>query len=227
MPDRWRQIEELYHRAMERNSEERRLFLAEACAGDDALRGEVESLLAYQKQAEPMLEKPALEVAARGLANDSVSMREGQQIGSYKILSLIGIGGMGEVYRARHAKLERDVALKVLPTPLSEDPERVRRAEHEAKTLASLNHANIAGIYDLVEADGIQCLVLEYIEGQTLAQRLKRGCLSWAESLDIARQIAEALEAAHERGIIHRDLKPANVMIRPDGKVKVLDFGIA
>src|SRR5262245_30681256 len=111
MPDRWRQIEELYYRAMERAPDDRRAFLAEACAGDDALRREVESLLAYQKQAEPMLEKPALELAARGVAKDNVRMLEGQQIGSYKILSLIGIGGMGEVYRARHSKLERDVAI--------------------------------------------------------------------------------------------------------------------
>jgi eukaryotic-like serine/threonine-protein kinase len=227
MPDRWRQIEELYHRAMARDADERRAFLAEASAGDDALRREVESLLAYQKQAEPMLEMPALELAARSAARNNVRLFEGQQIGSYRILSLIGSGGMGEVYLARHSKLERDVALKVLPAELSRDPERVHRSEREAKTLASLNHANIAAIYDLVESDGIQCLVLEYVEGQTLAQRLQRGPLPAAESLDIARQIAEALESAHERGIIHRDLKPGNVMIRADGKVKVLDFGIA
>jgi Tol biopolymer transport system component len=227
MPDRWRQIEELYHISMERDSDERSAFLAEACAGDLALRREVESLLAYQKQAELMLETPALEMAARRLAKDHIGMLEGQQIGSYEILSLIGRGGMGEVYRARHLKLERDVALKLLPAQFSLDPERVRRSEQEAKTLASLNHANIAAIYDFVESSGIECLVLEYVEGQTLAQRLQRGRLPEAESLDIARQIAEALEFAHERGIIHRDLKPGNVMIRADGKVKVLDFGIA
>jgi serine/threonine protein kinase/Tol biopolymer transport system component len=227
MPDRWRQIEELYHRAMERDSEERNAFLAEACAGDEALRREVESLLTYQRQAEPLLEKPALEVAARRMAKDNVRMLKGQQIGPYEILSLIGKGGMGEVYRARHLKLERDVALKLLPPQLCRDPERVRRSEHEAKTLALLNHANIGAIYDFVESNGVECLVLEYVEGQTLAQRLQRSRLPTAESLDIARQIAEALESAHERGIIHRDLKPGNVMIRADGKVKVLDFGIA
>jgi serine/threonine protein kinase len=187
MPDRWRQIEELYHGAMERDSEERSAFLAEACAGDEALRREVESLLTYQRQAEPLLEKPALEVAARRIAKDNVRMLEGQQIGSYEILSLIGRGGMGEVYRARHLRLERDVALKLLPPQLCRDPERVRRSEHEAKTLASLNHANIAAIYDFVESNGVEYLVLEYVEGQTLAQRLHRGRLPAAESLDIAR----------------------------------------
>jgi serine/threonine protein kinase/Tol biopolymer transport system component len=227
MSHRWHRIEDLYHRALACDDSQRSAFLRDACGDDEALRQEVESLLEHYRNAESLMETPAIDVAARSLATDNARMRDGQQVGSYTILSLIGIGGMGEVYRARHSKLERDVALKVLPAHLSQDPERMRRSEHEAKTLASLNHANIAAIYDLVESDGIQCLVLEYVEGQTLAQRLKRGHLSTTESLDIARQIAEGLESAHERGIIHRDLKPSNVMITADGKVKVLDFGIA
>jgi serine/threonine-protein kinase len=148
-------------------------------------------------------------------------------IGHYEILSVAGAGGMGKVYRARDTKLGRDVAVKVLRPEFSKDHERIRRSEREAKLLASLNHPNIAAIYDLEESEGLLCLVLEFVEGQTLAERLKRGRLPTKEVLKIGRQIAEALESAHERRIIHRDLKPGNVMVTPDGKVKVLDFGIA
>jgi serine/threonine protein kinase len=227
MSDRWNRIQDLYHRAVECDASQRDAFLADACEGDEALRREVESLLQWQNEAEALMCESAIEIAARSLAKMDDRMQEGKQIGCYTILSLLGVGGMGEVYRARHSKLERDVAIKVLPAYLSQDPERVRRSEREAKTLASLNHPNIAAIYDLVEFEGIEYLVLEHVEGQTLAQRLKRGRLPTAESLNIARQIAEALESAHETGIIHRDLKPSNVMITADGKVKLLDFGIA
>ena len=151
----------------------------------------------------------------------------GRDIGAYHIVSLLGAGGMGEVYRARDTKLGRDVAIKVLPAEFVADPKRRARFEREARLLAALNHPHIAAIYGLEDAAGVQTLVLELVEGQTLAERLTKGPLSTAEALTISRQIAVALEAAHDKGIVHRDLKPANIKIRPDGSVKVLDFGIA
>jgi len=151
----------------------------------------------------------------------------GRSIDQYRVLSLIGAGGMGVVYRARDSKLGRDVALKVLPEEFSQDRERVMRAEREARLLASLNHPNIAAIYDMKESDGSRCLVLEYVDGETLAERLKRGRVPVKDSLEICRQIAEALDAAHRAGIIHRDIKPANIKVTPEGRVKVLDFGLA
>ena len=154
-------------------------------------------------------------------------MNPGTQLGSYEILSPLGKGGMGEVWRARDQKLGREVAIKTLPEEFAKDEERLARFEREAKLLASLNHPNIAAIYGLEEDNGTRFLVLELVEGDTLAERLKRGAIPVEESLKLALQIAEALEAAHEKGVIHRDLKPANIKVTPEGKVKVLDFGLA
>ena len=151
----------------------------------------------------------------------------GTRLGSYEILSALGAGGMGEVYRARDTRLDRDVAIKILPEAFAADAERVARFQREAKVLASLNHPHIAAIYGLEDADGVKALVMELVEGEDLAQRMARGAIPLDEALPIAKQIAEALEAAHEQGIIHRDLKPANIKVRPDGTVKVLDFGLA
>src|SRR5215470_1915607 len=151
----------------------------------------------------------------------------GSQLGSHEITGLLGKGGMGEVYRARDTKLKRDVAIKILSDEFSRDADRVSRFQREAEVLASLNHPNIAAIYDLQELNGSRYLVLELVEGETLAERIARGPIPVEEALDIAKNICEALEAAHERGIVHRDLKPANVKITPDGKVKLLDFGLA
>src|SRR5262249_39774602 len=156
-----------------------------------------------------------------------MSVDVGTRLGSLEIISLLGKGGMGEVYRARDAKLKRDVAVKILPDEFSRDADRVRRFQREAEVLASLNHPNIGAIYDLQDANGARFLVLELVEGETLAERIQRGAIPVEEALDIARHICEALEAAHEKGIIHRDLKPANVKITPEGQVKVLDFGTA
>ena len=156
-----------------------------------------------------------------------MSLEAGAQLSTYKIVGLLGAGGMGEVYRATDTKLDREVALKVLPDVMAYDPERVARFEREAKLLASLNHPLIAGIYGFEEAGEERLLVLELVEGLTLEERLANGPLMVEEALDVARQIAEALEAARDRGIIHRDLKPANVKLRPNGQVKVLDFGLA
>ena len=146
----------------------------------------------------------------------------GRQVGAFRIVAPLGAGGMGEVYRARDSKLQRDVALKALPAAFAKDPERLARFRREARTLASLNHPNIAAIYGLEEFEGATCLVLELVEGDTL-----RGPLPIENALDYARQIAEALEAAHQKGIIHRDLKPGNVKVARQGRVKVLDFGLA
>ena len=154
-------------------------------------------------------------------------LQPGTTLGPYRVTAKIGEGGMGEVYRARDTKLDRDVALKVLPQAFTDDPDRLARFEREAKVLASLNHPNIGHIYGLEEAEGQKALVLELVEGPTLAERIKQGPISLDEALPIAKQIAEALEAAHEKGIIHRDLKPANIKVRDDGMVKVLDFGLA
>ncbi|HTA95395.1 MAG TPA: serine/threonine-protein kinase, partial [Verrucomicrobiae bacterium] len=156
-----------------------------------------------------------------------MTLTAGTKLGPYEIVSPLGAGGMGEVYRAKDSKLGRDVALKVISEQFANDAERMARFEREAKVLASLNHPNIAHIYGLEDSGGVRALVMELVEGQTLAERIARGPIPLEETLSIAKQIAEALEYAHERGIVHRDLKPANVKITPDGAVKVLDFGLA
>ncbi len=156
-----------------------------------------------------------------------MGLSPGSRIGFYEVTAQLGVGGMGEVYRARDTRLDRDVAIKILPGALASDPDRVARFQREAKTLAVLNHPNIAAIYGLEEADGATALVMELVEGPTLADRIAQGPVPLDEAVLVARQIADALEAAHEHGIIHRDLKPANVKVRPDGTVKVLDFGLA
>jgi serine/threonine-protein kinase len=156
-----------------------------------------------------------------------MDLSPGTRLGPYEILAAIGAGGMGEVYRARDTKLGRDVAIKILPELFTADPDRLARFQREAQVLASLNHPNIGGIYGLEEASGVRALVLELVEGPTLTERIAQGPIPLDEALPIAKQIADALEAAHERSVIHRDLKPANIKLRPDGTVKVLDFGLA
>ena len=168
-----------------------------------------------------------MNAAATGMSDEPGASNVGRQIGTYQILSLLGAGGMGEVYRARDTKLGREVAIKILPRIFVSDPERLARFEREARMLASLNHPNIGAIYGLEDGDGVRALVLELVEGPTLAERIAQGPVALDEALPIARQIAEALENAHEQGIIHRDLKPANIKLKPDGSVKVLDFGLA
>src|SRR5678816_3389952 len=151
----------------------------------------------------------------------------GTRLGVYEIVAAIGAGGMGEVYKAKDTRLDRFVAVKVLPELFASDAERLARFEREAKTLAALNHLNIAHIYGIEESNGTRALVMELVEGETLADRIARGPIPLDEALPVAKQIAEALEAAHEQGIVHRDLKPANIKVRPDGTMKVLDFGLA
>jgi Tol biopolymer transport system component len=226
-PERWQQIKQIYHAVLEHEESQREGYLHEACAGDDVLREEVESLLARETRGDGFLESPAVEVAARTMARDSGRSMIGQRLGSYKIVSLLGAGGMGEVYQARDTKLGRDVAIKVLPPAFVHDPDRLSRFQREARMLAALNHPNIATIYGLEQLEGVHYLVMELVSGQTLAERIHVGALKFEEALKVAAQMAEALEAAHEKGVIHRDLKPANLKVMPEGRVKVLDFGLA
>jgi serine/threonine protein kinase/Tol biopolymer transport system component len=226
-PERWRQVSRIYYDALARDSGERAPFLREACRDDETLRQEVESLLAQPASTEHFLGEPALAMAPGLMDDPAEPTLTGQRLGVYHILDLLGVGGMGEVYRARDTRLGRDVAVKVLPRLFSADPDRLARFEREARVLASLNHPHVAAIYGFEETAGIHALVLELVEGPTLAERLQRGPLPIAEALRIAGQIADALEAAHERGVVHRDLKAQNIKVKPDGTVKVLDFGLA
>ena len=218
--DRWLRVKALFQAAVERPPGERAAFVA-AEAGDDAqLRAEVESLLAADAGDDGQLDR--LPIA--GAVHFSSPPR---RIGPYEIVGLIGAGSMGEVYRAHDTKLNRDVALKVLPPVFALNPERVARFRREAQVLAALNHPHIAAIYGFEESDDVNALVLELVDGPTLADRITAGALPIGEALAIGRQIADALEAAHEKGIIHRDLKPTNIKIADNGIVKVLDFGLA
>ena len=230
--DRRRQTSRIYHAALLRAVPERATFVREMCGGDDVLQREVESLLALDGSAQNFLNTPAAAAAARLMADRHHASLIGRQLGVYRVESLVAAGGMGEVYRAHDTKLGRDVAIKILPSEFTSHPERLARFQREARMLASLNHPHIAAIYGVEDGPceagpHVHALVLELVEGQTLAERIARGAVPIAEALTIARQIAEALEAAHEKGIIHRDLKPANIKVTPDGVVKVLDFGLA
>jgi serine/threonine protein kinase len=218
-PDLWRRAEELFHAALERPAQERRAFLDQACGADTELRRQVERLVSKEEHAGSFLEKPPVDDATVTLGGAALA---GRQFGPYRIVSPIGAGGMGEVYRAHDSNLGRDVAMKTLPAEFARNPDRLARFRREARTLASLNHPNIAAIYGLEESDKGDFLVMELVEGETL-----RGPLPIATALERASQVAEALEAAHEKGIIHRDLKPVNVKVTPQGRVKVLDFGLA
>jgi serine/threonine protein kinase len=226
-PKRWQQIEELYHSALKREPSQRAAFLQKACVGDEGLRQEVESLLAHQVESEGFIEEPALEAAAKGTADDSTQSLVGLRIGAYEILSLLGVGGMGEVYLARDTKLERSVALKILPAELACDPERMRRFVREARAASALSHPNVATIHELGESDGVHFIAMEYVEGQTLVSKISGRPLGNAEIVEIALQVADALDEAHTKGTTHRDIKSVNIMLTLRGQVKVLDFGLA
>jgi serine/threonine protein kinase/Tol biopolymer transport system component len=225
-PERWRQVEELYHAALERPPDQRTAFLRDACPEDVGLCREVESLLAQEKGADGLLEAPVLQAAAKMFAQSQSVSLLGRQLGHYQLLSLLGAGGMGEVYKARDTRLNRVVAIKVLPPHHAGRPEVRERFDREARTIASLNHPHICALYDIGCEDGIDYLVLEYIEGETLAARLLKGPLPIDQVLRCAIEIADALDKAHRKGITHRDLKPGNVMLTRNG-VKLLDFGLA
>jgi serine/threonine-protein kinase len=227
MAERWSQVERIYSAVVARPESEWAAVLTDLCAGDDSLRNEVESLLAHEEMAGTFLETPAF--AEADVAGDIASDRAlvGRRFGPYTILAPLGSGGMAEVYRARDERLNREVAIKVLPPHFTSDRDLRARLESEARTLAALNHPHVGAIYGLEDVDDCPALVLELVEGETLAAHVVSGPLPLARALAIARQIADALEAAHRKGIIHRDLKPANVKVTSDGVVKVLDFGLA
>ena len=224
--DRWRRVEQICQDALDRPGAKRAAFLGAACGEDAVLRREVEALLVEEMASSAFLESPPGAVAA-AVMEPRPSRLSGHRVGAFAVGPLLGAGGMGEVYRARDTRLDRDVAIKILPEAFAHDAERVARFQREAKTLASLNHSNIAAIYGLEESADVTVLVMELVDGEDLSQRIARGALPLDEALPIAKQMAEALAAAHEHGIIHRDLKPANIKVRRDGVVKVLDFGLA
>ena len=226
-PERWQQIERLYHAALERKPAERAAFLREACAGEDAVRSEIESLLGYQEKAEQFIESPALEVAAKWMAEDQVSSMVGRQFGSYKILSQLGAGGMGEVYLAEDTRLNRKVAIKFILARSTADEQAQKRFIREAQAAAGLDHPNICAIHEVGQQDNISFIVMQYVDGQTLASLIQTKTVTLADALDISIQVAGALSAAHSQGIIHRDIKPQNIIINSHGQLKVLDFGLA
>jgi len=225
--ERWQQIDTLLQAALDLEPAERPAFLEQSCGGDEILRTEVLSLLSSGERALSLIDTPAFEAAAALLSEHIPELIEGQLLGHYRILSFLGAGGMGEVYLAKDENLKRRIALKLLPVEHTRNRDRLRRFEQEAQAASALNHPNILTIYEVGRINNQQFIATEFVEGETLRQRMKRGGLSLTEALDIATQVAGALAAAHKAGIIHRDIKPENIMLRPDGYVKILDFGLA
>jgi eukaryotic-like serine/threonine-protein kinase len=228
-PEQYREVDRLFGAAMELEPDQRAAYLAEACGSDEALRREVESLLGYEARS-GFLDRHALEVIAQEMTKDPATSVIGRNFGHFRVLSLLGKGGMGEVYLGEDTRLGRKVAIKLLPAEFTTDAGRVRRFEQEARASSSLNHPNIITIHDIGEIEGKRYIVEEFIDGETLRQRMTDSPQQRMEidrALDIATQMAKALAAAHEAGIAHRDIKPENVMVRHDGLVKVLDFGLA
>jgi serine/threonine protein kinase len=225
--ERWEQINELYYAALELTGAARIALLDEACANDEALWQEVASLLAAHADAGEFLSSSALDVAAQVVAAAQGKLLTGQPLGHYRVLDFIGAGGMGQIYQAEDLRLNRKVALKLLPKEFTQDEERVLRFKQEARAASALNHPNILTIFEIGETDGLHFIATEFIDGVTLRQRLREQPIKLAEALEIVIQVASALAAAHAAGIVHRDIKPENVMVRRDGYVKVLDFGIA
>jgi eukaryotic-like serine/threonine-protein kinase len=226
-PARLQTIEEIFHSALDREPDQIGAFLDTACEGDELLRGKVEALLASHQQAGKFIEIPVAGIATRIIENRQPDLLVGQTIGHYKLSERIGTGGMGDVYLATDLTAGRKAALKLLPTRFTSDAERLKRFQQEARAVVGLNHPNILTVYEIGEDHSNHYIASELIDGETLRQRLARGPMEMEEAVDVAIQVASALAAAHEAGIVHRDIKPENIMLRPDGYVKVLDFGIA
>jgi len=226
-PERWRQVDRILEEALELPPDECVRFLDRMCAGDHALRRDVEAVLQAHRNAGTFLNNPALALAAKQLAVDEGKGLVGRTLGHYRILSFIGAGGMGEVYRALDPRLGREVAVKVLPEHLAQNPEALARFEREAKVVATLSHPNILAIHDVGEEQGIRYAVMEFLEGETLRDLLNKSQLGWRDAVTIGAAIADGLAAAHAKEIVHRDLKPENIFRTSDGRIKVLDFGLA
>ncbi len=226
-PARLRTIEEIFYSALTREPDQIDGFLETACQGDEPLRGKVKALLAAYEPAHDFLKTSAVGLAAKILGNAPPDLRVGQRMGHYQLCERIGTGGMGEVYLATDITAGRKAALKLLPTRFTGDAERLKRFEQEARTVVGLNHPNILTVYEIGEDHSTHYIASELIDGETLRQHFARGPMEVNEALDVAIQVASALQAAHEAGIVHRDIKPENIMLRPDGYVKVMDFGIA
>jgi serine/threonine protein kinase/tetratricopeptide (TPR) repeat protein len=225
--ERWQQIEATFQSALELEPDKRPQYLDSACEGDPELLDEVQTLLIASEKAGDFMDVPALKVAALLNEAELPSLSNLQALGPYRIISHIATGGMGEVYLAQDSKLDRKVALKILAADYSRDKERIRRFRQEAKAVSALNHPNIITIYDIGEEAGIHYIATEFVEGNTVRERLRAGRLPLDEVFQVVSQTASALQAAHRAGIAHRDIKPENIMVRPDGYVKVLDFGLA
>ena len=226
-PARWEQIKGLFHATLEHEPAERLTYLARACADDGPLRQEVESLLLSHEQAGSFIEAPASDVAAELLAEAQPGLLAGQMVGHFRIAKVLATGGMGEVYLADDTRLGRKVALKLLPPQFTVNTDRVRRFGQEARAASALNHPNIVTIHEIGQTDSLHFIATEFVDGETLREHMANVQMKLDEVLNIATQIASALAAAHATRIVHRDIKPENVMIRPDGYVKVLDFGLA
>jgi serine/threonine protein kinase len=226
-PERWQQVEEVLQAALDCAPQERAAFLARACAGDPELQTEASSLVNAYDAAAEFIEEPAIAQDAHVVLGDYSLDNPGREIGPYKIIERLGSGGMGEVYLAQDARLDRLVALKVLPPYFVSDDTRLRRFQREARAASALNHPNILTIHEVGELDGVHFIATEFIDGHTIRELMAAGDLSLTDVLDIVGQVADALSAAHVAGIVHRDIKPENIMRRHDGRVKVLDFGIA
>jgi eukaryotic-like serine/threonine-protein kinase len=224
--DRWTTVKRIHQSALDKDPSERAAFVDESCGDDETLLREVQSLLTYATDAESFLERPAVDIATAPSSESQEATLVGRAVSHYQVLSLLGAGGMGEVYLARDPRLDRTVALKILPGELAADPDRMQRFAREARAASALNHPNVAAIYDVGESDGLRFIVMEHVEGNTVAARIGHP-LTPSEVVDIAVQAADALDVAHAKGITHRDIKPANLMLTPRGQVKVLDFGVA
>src|SRR6266699_2609639 len=220
-------IEEIFRAALDQRPDRVGVFLESACEGDEHLRREVEALLASHRAAGSFIEDSAVGLATKIIENGRVHLLAGQTVGHYKISKRIGAGGMGEVYLATDITAGRKAALKILPARFTGDAERLKRFRQEARAVVALNHPNILTVYEIGEDHAIHYIASELIEGESLRDRLARGRMGLNEAVDVAIQVASALVAAHEAGIVHRDIKPENIMLRPDGYVKVFDFGIA
>ena len=226
-PEQFQKLSGLYHAALKLESGEREAFLREHCPNDESLRQEISHLLAANEEAGTFLMEPAVNLKSEIKVEKPDDPMIGRVFGHYRIISHLGVGGMGEVYLAEDEKLRRKVALKLLPVVLAETPDRLRRFVTEAQAASAIAHPNIIAIYEVGESDGIHFIAQEFVEGETLRSRIEHGTIPVLEALDISRQIASALAAAHNAGIVHRDIKPENIMLRHDGFVKVLDFGLA